>query len=154
MRPIISALHRTAAIIAFALILSFFTSSVLVELFGSEQAVTTVKTAIFFAVWVLIPCMAIAGITGSKLAPEANKGELGAKKKRMPFIAANGMLVLLPCAIYLHNLASKGQFDHTFYWIQGIEFVAGFINLTLMGLNIRDGLRLKNKRSPRLSTEN
>ncbi|KFA96977.1 hypothetical protein [Vibrio sp. ER1A] len=154
MRTSLSMLHRTAAIIAFGLILSFFTSSVLVELFGSEEAVTTVKTAIFFAVWVLIPCMAIAGITGSKLAPKANKGVLGAKKKRMPFIAVNGMLVLLPCAIYLHTLASKGQFDHTFYWIQGIEFVAGFINLTLMGLNIRDGLRLKNKRSPRLSTEN
>lgn len=154
MRTSLSMLHRTAAIIAFVLILSFFTSSVLVELFGSEQAMTTVKTAIFFAVWVLIPCMAIAGITGSKLAPKANKGVLGAKKKRMPFIAANGMLVLLPCATYLHTLASKGQFDHTFYWIQGIEFVAGFINLTLMGLNIRDGLRSKNKRSPRLSTEN
>ncbi|MGR5360035.1 hypothetical protein ACPV54_04190 [Vibrio mediterranei] len=154
MRTSISLLHRTAAIIAFLLILSFFTSSVLVELFGSEQAVTAVKAVIFFSVWILIPCMAIAGITGSKLAPKASKGILGTKKKRMPFIAANGMLVLLPCAIYLHTLASKGQFDHTFYWIQGMEFVAGFINLTLMGLNIRDGLRLKNKRSPCLSTEN
>ena len=86
MRTSLSMLHRTAAIIAFGLILSFFTSSVLVELFGSEEAVTTVKTAIFFAVWVLIPCMAIAGITGSKLAPKANKGVLGAKKKRMHWV--------------------------------------------------------------------
>ncbi len=75
------------------------------------------------------------------------KGLVGAKKKRMPFVAANGLLVLLPAAIYLQHLASIESFDTTFYVIQAIELAAGFTNLTLMGLNIRDGLRMTSVRS-------
>ncbi|GAL35028.1 hypothetical protein JCM19240_3398 [Vibrio maritimus] len=91
--------------------------------------------------------MATAGITGAKLASKATKGVASAKKKRMPFVAANGLLVLLPAAIYLQHLASIGSFDTTFYVIQAIELVAGFTNLTLMGLNIRDGLKMARVRS-------
>jgi hypothetical protein len=57
-------------------------------------------------------------------------------------IGPNGVLVLIPCAFYLANLAAKGQFTTTFYAVQVIELLAGLVNLTLMGLNIRDGLRL------------
>jgi len=60
----------------------------------------------------------------------------------MPFIAANGLLVLVPCAIFLNRLASAGTFDATFYFVQALELLAGATNLTLMGMNLRDGLRL------------
>ena len=64
------------------------------------------------------------------------------KKKRMPFIAANGLLVLVPCAIFLNRWAAAGSFDTTFYVVQTIELIAGPINLVLMALNVRDGLRM------------
>ena len=60
----------------------------------------------------------------------------------MPFIAANGLLVLVPCAIALNRWAAAGTFDSTFYIVQAIELIAGAINFVLMGLNVRDGLRM------------
>lgn len=63
----------------------------------------------------------------------------------MPFIGANGVLVLIPCAIFLDSWVSSGAFDTTFYIVQGIELVAGATNLTLMSMNIRDGLRMSGR---------
>jgi len=92
--------------------------------------------------WIMVPLMAAAGGSGVFLA-RSRKGRLvDAKKKRMPYIAANGLLVLVPCAIMLNRWAAAGSFDATFYAVQVIELVAGAINLTLMGLNARDGLRM------------
>jgi hypothetical protein len=69
-----------------------------------------------------------------------------AKKKRMPLIAANGLLVLLPCALLLNHWAAAGSFGAAFYAVQALELAAGALNLTLMGLNMRDGLRLTGRR--------
>lgn len=79
------------------------------------------------------------------MAPKVKSGvgPIGRKKKRMPIIALNGLLILLPCAIYLNVLASQGLFNQLFYLIQGVELIAGSINLTLMALNIRDVLNMK-----------
>jgi hypothetical protein len=63
----------------------------------------------------------------------------------MPFIAVNGLLVLIPCAIFLNRWAAAGTLDSTFYLVQGLELLAGAANLTLMGLNIRDGLRMSGR---------
>lgn len=60
----------------------------------------------------------------------------------MPLIGANGLLVLLPAAIYLQSKASAGAFDTGFYAVQVVELVAGAANLAMMGLNIRDGLKM------------
>ena len=67
------------------------------------------------------------------------------KMKRMPFIAANGLLILMPCAIVLNQWASEGSIDTRFYFVQVIELIAGITNLALMGLNMRDGLRLSGR---------
>jgi hypothetical protein len=60
----------------------------------------------------------------------------------MPFIALNGLLVLVPCAVFLHARAVAGDFGGVFALVQGIELLAGAANLALMGLNLRDGLAL------------
>lgn len=60
----------------------------------------------------------------------------------MKAVAANGLLVLLPSAWMLASWANAGRFDGTFYALQGVELVAGAINITLLALNMRDGLRL------------
>lgn len=56
-----------------------------------------------------------------------------------------GILVLVPSAIFLNLWAAQGMFDTRFYLVQGLELLAGAINLRLMGLNIRDGLCLSGR---------
>lgn len=143
----IKIVHSIAAKLAFSLISLFFISTLAVELFGDRQAILQVKTLIMYGVILLILSMAATGISGIKMAPRANKGPIGKKKKRMPLIALNGIVILIPCAVYLHHLASHDQFNNLFYFIQGIELIAGATNLALMSLNIRDARRLKTKQA-------
>jgi hypothetical protein len=135
--------HLIAGILAPLCVAIFFLSTVLVELFGSHAAVAQLKSLIVTpGLWILIPAIAAAGGSGMYLS-KSRKGRLvETKKKRMPFIAANGLLVLVPCAVLLNRWATAGSFDTTFYAVQAIELISGAINLTLMGLNVRDGLRM------------
>ena len=135
-------IHAAAGVIGFLCILTFWTSTVGSELFGTHETITAVKHSVLWGMWLLLPCMAAAGATGFKLLGSRTDALALAKKRRMMVIGPNGVLVLMPCAFYLASLAAKGQFTATFYAVQAIELVAGLVNLTLMGLNIRDGLRL------------
>lgn len=136
-------IHLIAGMLAPLCIATFFISTVLAELFGSHAAIAALKSWIVTpGLWILIPCLAVTAGSGM-LIGRARKGRLvGTKKKRMPFIAANGLLVLVPCAIFLNRWASVGAFDATFYTVQTIELLAGATNVTLLALNARDGLRL------------
>ena len=67
------------------------------------------------------------------------------KKRRMPVIVVLGALVLLPCALVLAQWSAAGRYDGAFYALQALELLAGAVNLTLMSLNARDGLRLVGK---------
>jgi hypothetical protein len=71
------------------------------------------------------------------------------KARRMKGVAANGLLVLLPSAFVLASWANAGRFDGAFYALQGLELVAGAVNITLLALNMRDGLRLAGRRRTR-----
>lgn len=134
--------HALAAALAFLTILAFWTSTVLSELFASPETIATVKAMILAGLWILIPAIAITGITGFLLGRQRKDQKTAAKKKRMPFIAVNGILVLVPAAIFLNSRASVGSFDVAFYGVQVIELIAGAINLYLLGLNFRDGLTI------------
>lgn len=70
----------------------------------------------------------------------------------MPFIMANGVLILIPAALYLAVLASRGEFGTAFYGAQAIELFAGAINIGLMSLNISAGLRLTGRLKSRILT--
>jgi hypothetical protein len=72
-------------------------------------------------------------------------GVLKQKAQRMPIIAANGILVLIPAALFLAARARSGNFDGWFYAVQMIELVAGATNITLLALNMRDGLKMKGR---------
>ena len=135
--------HLAAGSLAPLCIATFFLSTILTELFGSHAAVAQLKSLIVTpGLWIMVPLMAAAGGSGMLLA-RSRKGRLiDAKKKRMPIIAANGLLVLVPCAIVLDRWATAGSFNTAFYVVQAIELVAGATNLVLMGLNARDGLRM------------
>ena len=69
----------------------------------------------------------------------------------MKGVAANGLLVLLPSAWMLASWANAGRFDGAFYTLQAVELVAGAVNVTLLTLNMRDGLRLTGRLVPKRS---
>lgn len=139
-------IHLIAGILATLSIATFFTSTVIVELFGSHEAIATVKHFIVIpGLFILVPAIAATGGTGFSLARTRKEKLVSTKQRRMPFIGANGVLVLIPCAIFLERWALAGAFDTTFYIVQGVELVAGAINLSLMSMNIRDGLRMNGR---------
>lgn len=95
--------------------------------------------------FILVPAIATTGGNGVYLSRSHQGRLVDPKKKRMPFIAANGLLVLIPCAIVLNRWAVVGQFDTAFYAVQALESLAGAVNLALMGLNIRDGMKMSGR---------
>lgn len=138
-------LHRLSASIATLCIAIFFSVTVLVELFGSPGSIATVKSLIVWpGLFILVPSIALAGGSGFTLAKTRSGKLVSLKKTRMPVIGINGILILIPCAVFLDRWASVGAFDARFYTVQGIELlVGGAVNLVLMGgLNLRDGLKL------------
>lgn len=135
-------IHPIAGAVAFFTIAVFWAATVLSESLGSEDVITTVKSAIPWGFLILIPALAAAGGSGFVLSKGERSGLAGTKLKRMPFIGANGILVLIPSAFYLASKARAGTFDTGFYIVQALELIAGATNLTLLGLNMRDGLRL------------
>ncbi len=139
--------HAIAGAIGLLMILTFWTSTVLSELFGSYETIATVKGWILYGMFILIPAMAVVGGSGMSLGAGRSEKLVSAKKKRMPIIAANGLLILLPMAFVLEAKAAAGTFDTLFYVLQGVELIAGATNLTLMGLNMRDGTRLTGRNS-------
>jgi len=135
--------HFIAGILAPLCMGTVFLSTLGVELFGSHEAVAQLKSLIVTpGLWILVPAIAAAGGSGMFLGRSRKARLVDAKRKRMPFIAANGLLVLLPCAIVLDRWAAAGSFDTPFYIVQAIELLAGAGNLMPMGMNVRDGLRM------------
>jgi hypothetical protein len=135
--------HLISGLLAPLCIATFFLSTLTMELFGSHAAVAQLKSLIVNpGLWIMVPLMVAVGGSGMFLAGSRKGRLVDAKKRRMPFIAANGLLVLVPCAIVLNRWAGAGLFDTTFYVVQGIELFAGATNLALMFLNARDGLRM------------
>lgn len=136
-------LHPVAGIVGFALILAFWTSTVAAEVFGGPATILTVKTAILWGLLALIPALAFSGWSGLCMAGPTPPAPIVAKRRRMPFIAAIGLLILVPCAVFLHGRAAAGDFGGAFMAVQALELAAGAVNVALMGLNIRDGARVR-----------
>jgi hypothetical protein len=139
----IKIIHPTAGVVAILTIATFWLSTAVAELFGSQAVVTTVKTAIPWGFLLLIPALAAAGGSGFVMAKGRRSGLIDAKLKRMPIIAANGILVLIPSALFLASKARAGEFDISFYAVQVLELAAGAANITLLALNMHDGLKMR-----------
>ena len=134
--------HAIAGLASFAFVSAFWTSTAVSELLLSHDAVASVKQAIVYAFGVFIPCIIATGATGFALGGKSAHPRVVAKRRRMPLIALIGLLVMVPAALFLNAKAGAGEFDAWFYAVQLLELVAGAVNLSLMGLNIRDGIRL------------
>lgn len=138
--------HASAGAIALATISTFWVSTLMSELFGTHDLVTLVKTSVLYGMIVLIPAMATAGATGASLGRKSKLPQVAAKSFRMKIIAANGLLILLPSAVFLALRAQAGVFDGWFYTVQVAELIAGLTNITLLSLNMRDGITLGKRR--------
>ena len=139
-------LHPVAGGLALALIIAFWLSTVLAEMLAGPALVTLVKTSIPWGFLLLVPLLALAGFSGFRLARPMRGPLVAAKRRRMPIIAINGIVVLIPCALFLASKAQAGAFDAPFYVVQALELVFGAINISLMGMNMRDGRRMTAKR--------
>ncbi|NVO17502.1 MAG: hypothetical protein HXX10_26035 [Rhodoplanes sp.] len=134
--------HGIAGTTAFVTILAFWTSTVVSELLADAATVAAVKLTIAWGLLLLVPALAVTGLTGFRLAGGSAAPLVAGKKRRMPVIAANGILVLVPCALTLAVLSARGDYGPTFQAVQTLELIAGLTNLVLIGKNIRDGLTL------------
>lgn len=141
--------HLVSSLGATLLIALFLCATLTVELFGSHLEVARVKHLIVApGLWALIPLVASAGLTGNLMTRGRRGRLLSTKRRRTGIVAATGLLVLVPAALTLDWLASSGDFGGLFYAVQGLELLAGASNLTLMGFNIYDGLRLSGRIKP------
>lgn len=138
-------IHPVAGALALFLICSFWLATALSEAFGSRELVVSVKSAIPWGFLLLVPTLAVVSGSGFASAKGRRGGLIGAKLKRMPITAANGVFVLIPAALFLAAKARADQFDTGFYAVQAIELLAGFINMSLLGLNMRDGFKMKGR---------
>lgn len=147
-------LHLSAATLVVLCTTSFCLSTVVSELFMSLYAVNIVKQAIFYGLGILIPALIITAATGFAMTRKGAGGALIArKKKRMPIIAAIGLLVMLPSAIFLAYKAENGAFDSVFQLIQTLELIGAGIQIALISFSFRDGLRLTGRLSSRRQKE-
>jgi len=138
--------HVIAACLALVTISSFWLSTIISEIIGDPALITFVKTGVLYGMIILIPSMATAGATGAAMGRGWKLPQVAGKLRRMKLIATNGLLILLPSAIFLALQAQASQFDAVFFSVQGLEIVAGAANITLLSLNLRDGLSLRKRR--------
>jgi hypothetical protein len=146
---VLKKVHFLAGIVGTATIALFFSSTLVVEIFGTHDTVARLKSLIVMpGLLILVPAMAAVGGSGFTLA-RGRRGKLtDGKRRRMPIIGTNGLLVLVPCALALNAWAAAGRFDRAFYIVQVLELAAGAVNLWLMSRNMRDGLLMTGRIKP------
>ena len=145
-RNALRTLHAAASTLGLVIVALFLLSSLAAEVLGDPAGIVRVKTAIFRALFVLAPVMAVAGATGSRLAGPSRAPVIQRKMRRMRLAGINALLVLVPCAVTLYWLAIHGRFGAAFTAVQVVELMAGAANLVLLGLNLRDGLAMRSAR--------
>ncbi len=145
-RTTLVALHGAAGAAALLTITTFWVSALTAELVLSSAGVATVRTAILYALPVLVIAMIATGASGARLAGRSKAPVIRAKRRRMALVAANGMLVLVPSVIFLWWRAQAGLFDATFGIVQIAELAAGAVNIVLLALNMKAGMAMRARR--------
>lgn len=138
-------IHPVAGALSILCLATFWLSTAASEVIGTYDTIVMVKTAIPWGILILVPALMATSGSGFSLANGRRKGLVETKLKRMPWIAGNGILILIPAALFLASKARSGEFDGLFYSVQALELAAGAANITLLCLNMRDGLKMKGR---------
>ncbi|NMM44099.1 hypothetical protein HH303_06400 [Rhodospirillaceae bacterium KN72] len=136
--------HAVTGVLALAVVSTFFVSSTAALVSGDAGFQHDVKLAILWGLLGLVPCLAATGAAGASLAKKRRDTMTATKYLRMKVVAVIGLGILVPCAVYLGWRALQGQGIP--YPVQYLELAAGACNITLLTLNLRDGLKLRGKR--------
>lgn len=140
-------IHAFAGALALITLITFWSSTLLVEFFGTYEQIAQVKTGILYGLLLLIPAMMVTGGSGFNLAGKRKGKILDKKKKRMKIIGINGVVILIPSALFLAFKAGSADFDIAFYTVQAVELIAGMINIAFLIQNMKAGLLLTRKRN-------
>ena len=136
--------HALTGTLSLVIVVTFFTASAVALVLGDAALQHSVKLAILWGLLGLVPCLAATGAAGASLTKKRRDKGTATKFLRMKAIAAIGIGILVPCAVYLGWRAVQGQ--GISYPVQYLELVAGACNITLLTLNLRDGLKLRRMR--------
>ncbi len=139
--------HAAFGAAALLIIATFWAATVTTIVIGDKYLIAMAKLGIAWSLLALIPMLILTGLSGYRLGQNMRGPLIGTKQKRMKIIAFNGILFLVPSALILLPLAMQGQGGLLYWIIQAIELLAGATNITLLGLNMRDGLRLSRRRA-------
>ena len=138
-------IHAGAGFVAFLMISIFIISTITSEILGNIDTIYFVKQGILYGLILLVPSMMLTGITGNLITKNKKSKLIQKKLGRLKIIAFNGIFILIPCAFYLESSAVSKILNEWFYIIQILELIAGAVNIYLLGLNIRDGVKLSEK---------
>ncbi len=140
-------IHGLAATMALALVASFWLATLISEVFLDAAAVLWVKqTIVHYGLALMVATMAVTAMSGLALTRQRAPTVASAKRKRMPWLAMNGLLCLLPAAIFLYFKAAAGEFDGWFIGVQILELGMGLGQMVLLGRNHIAGVRLLRRR--------
>jgi len=145
-RHLLRSIHGAVGCLALATIVAFMTCTIWAEWLSDPAAIVKVKTVILWSLPLPILAMASTGLSGLGLGGHVPRGLAADKVARMKIAGPNGLLVLTPCAVFLARKAQSGQLDAAFWAVQAVELLAGALNITLLTLNLRDGLRMAARR--------
>ena len=145
-RSTLVTLHAASGAVALVTISAFWLSALAAEFILVPPGVVAVRTAILYALPVLVVALAITGSSGARLAGRSKAPIIRTKQRRMAVAAANGLLVLVPSAVFLGWRAQTGDLGAAFAVVQIVELIAGAVNVVLLGLNMRAGMAMRGRR--------
>lgn len=136
--------HAAAGTLALLTILGLQGFVALAEASGYPADLAQARgTALWVVGLVLVPAMVATGVSGARLGRGWRGPWVATKLRRMKIVAALGLFVLVPLAVALWWLAARGWVDGRFHLLSRVESLAALTNVLLLGLNLRDGLRLR-----------
>lgn len=146
-RNTLKQVHRLAGTAALLLAFSFLSATAYAELMHDPALIYRVKKFIVLTIPLMLVLMPLSALSGRKMAGKSRNPIIKRKSRRLRFIAINGiMLVLLAILLYLK--AAGRNFDTGFWVLQALELMLGALNIVLLALMARDGMKLSGRITP------
>ncbi|MBN9886813.1 hypothetical protein [Salipiger abyssi] len=142
-------IHGASGAAALLVVASFWSLAFVSEFFAATDTVILLRQIILYALPLLVLALASAGGSGARLAGRSKAPQIVAKMARMRVAALNGVLVLIPAAVFLGLRAQAGDLSDAFGYVQLLELCAGALNIVLLGLNMRAGMAMKARKAAR-----
>jgi hypothetical protein len=143
-RNMFKRLHRLAGIAALLLAVSFLSVTTYAELSHNATLIYKAKRFVVLAIPFMLLFMPLSALSGKKMAGNSKNSIIKRKNRRLRFIAANGA-ILVTLAIWLYLKAAGRHFDMGFWILQGLELALGLLNIVLLSLMARDGMKLSGR---------